>query len=62
MIARTVLVLRLRRKTSTAVRMTEAHVDRRETAGLLELEFDCWARLKAGLSEAINRNKDSKIL
>lgn len=56
-IARTDRIRKLRRKTSTAVRMTEAHADNRDAGGALAL-----ARLKSDLSAETNRNRDSKIL
>lgn len=59
MMARTVLVLRFLRKRSTAVRMTDAHVESRSAEAPLEL--GC-ARLYIDFSAAMKRNSDSKTL
>lgn len=59
MMARIVLTLRFLEKRSTAIRMTDAHVESRSADDLLEL---CWARLYVDLSAATNRNNDSKTL
>lgn len=56
-IARIDFVLRLRRKTLMAVRMTDAQADNREAHAPLEL-----ALLYKDLSTEMNRKRDSKIL